>query len=52
VCSDWSSVMQRYYIRIIFLIPNYALASLGSLAFDGASLYIETIRDMCAPLCQ
>lgn len=39
-------VIQRYYIRIIFLIPNYALCSFFSLVFPGAALYIETVRDI------
>jgi Organic solute transporter Ostalpha len=39
--------VQKYYIRIILLIPNYAVCSFLSLAFTSASLYIETIRDMC-----
>jgi hypothetical protein len=40
--------VQRYFIRIIILIPNYALCSFFSLAFEGAAVYIQTARDMCA----
>ena len=39
--------MQKYYIRIIFLIPNYAFCSFLSLVIPSGSIYIETIRDMC-----
>jgi hypothetical protein len=42
--------LQRYFIRIIILIPNYAVCSFFSLAFEGAAIYIKTARDMCAPL--
>ena len=40
--------VQRYFIRIIILIPNYALCSFFALVFEGASVYIQTARDMCA----
>lgn len=41
--------VQRYFIRIIILIPNYALCSFFALVFEGASVYIQTARDMCGP---
>jgi hypothetical protein len=40
--------MQRYFIRIIILIPNYALCSFLSLVFQDAAVYILAARDMCA----
>lgn len=33
-------------MRIIFLIPNYAMSSFFSLLFSAHALYIETVRDM------
>lgn len=41
--------VQKFYIRIIFLIPNYAISSFLSLTFSENALYIETVRDMCVP---
>nr|BAV58341.1 DUF300-domain-containing protein [Ulva partita]BAV58343.1 DUF300-domain-containing protein [Ulva partita] len=38
--------VQKFYIRIIFLIPNYAISSFFSLIFSAYGLYIETVRDM------
>lgn len=40
------AILQKYYIRIVFLVPNYALCSFFSLVFRDAALYIETVRDM------
>ena len=36
--------IQRYIIRILFVSPVYALGSLFSLRFPGASVGLETVR--------
>ena len=38
-------MFQRYIIRIIFMVPVYAVCSFASLLADNASIYIATIRD-------
>lgn len=45
-CVQCHPAMQRLYVRIIFLIPNYAISSFLSLLFRAYALYIETVRDM------
>lgn len=38
-------MFQRYIIRIIFMVPVYAICSFASLLAESASIYIATIRD-------
>lgn len=38
-------MFQRYIIRIIFLVPVYAICSFASLVAEDASIYIATARD-------
>ncbi|KAK9819743.1 hypothetical protein WJX72_001824 [[Myrmecia] bisecta] len=38
-------VFQRYIVRIIFMVPVYAVASWLSLMFDDKSIYFDTVRD-------
>lgn len=42
-------VFQRYIIRIVVMVPIYAMLSFLSLVFRKASIYFDTIRDWCAP---
>ena len=37
---------QRYILRLIFMVPVYAICSFLSLAFKGKTVYIATARDM------
>ena len=37
--------VQRYIVRIIFLVPLYALMSFFSLVFEAQSVYFGSIRD-------
>lgn len=36
---------QRYIVRIIFMVPNYAITSWLSMVNRGASIYFDTVRD-------
>lgn len=38
-------MFQRYIIRIIFMVPVYAVCSFASLLAEDAAIYIATIRD-------
>ena len=42
--------MQRYIVRIIFMVPLYALMSFLSLLMEQYSVYFSSIRDWCAAL--
>jgi len=37
--------MQRYVVRILWMVPLYSLQSWLSLRFHESALYIETLRD-------
>lgn len=37
--------VQRYIVRIIFMVPLYALMSFFSLVFEAQSVYFGSIRD-------
>eukprot|EP00586_Coscinodiscus_wailesii_P012152 CAMPEP_0172500144 /NCGR_PEP_ID=MMETSP1066-20121228/135077_1 /TAXON_ID=671091 /ORGANISM="Coscinodiscus wailesii, Strain CCMP2513" /LENGTH=499 /DNA_ID=CAMNT_0013274231 /DNA_START=174 /DNA_END=1673 /DNA_ORIENTATION=+ len=37
--------VQKYIVRILYMVPLYGISSWLSLVFYGARLYIETIRD-------
>lgn len=39
-------VLQRYTIRIVLMIPTFALSSFVSLVAPDASFYVTTIRDV------
>lgn len=39
--------LQRYIVRIIFLVPVYAMASWPSLVAPSSAVYITAVRDMC-----
>ena len=36
---------QRYIVRIVFMVPFYAVASFFSLIFERTALYFDTVRD-------
>jgi hypothetical protein len=38
---------QRYIVRIIFMVPSYAIASWCSLMYRDSAIYFDTIRDWC-----
>ena len=38
---------QRYVIRLIFMVPVYAIGSFFSLLWRDAAIYFDTIRDWC-----
>lgn len=38
-------VLQRYIVRIIFLVPVYSVASWLSLLMSDKSVYFDTVRD-------
>jgi hypothetical protein len=40
-------VLQRYIIRIIFMVPVYAIGSLASLQWRHGAIYFDTARDWC-----
>jgi hypothetical protein len=40
---------QRYIIRLIFMVPVYAIGSWFSLKYRDAAIYFDTLRDWCAP---
>jgi len=42
-----SPVLQRYMIRIMWMVPIYAVESWLSLRFKNYSIYIETARECC-----
>lgn len=41
----FSFSLQRYIIRIIFMVPTYAITSFLSLLHRESSIYFDTIRD-------
>lgn len=41
--------VQRYIVRIIFMVPVYSVMSFFSLLFENASVYFDTVRDWWAP---
>jgi len=43
------SPLQRYYVRILFLVPIYAVESWFSLRYHHQSIYIATLRDLYEP---
>ena len=43
------SPLQRFYVRILLLVPLYAIESWFSLRYDAQSIYISTIRDLYEP---
>ena len=40
-----SCLVQRYIVRIIFLVPVYSVASWLSLLMSEKSVYFDTVRD-------
>lgn len=40
-----ASHTQRYIIRLIFMVPVYAVGSWFSLKYRGAAIYFDTVRD-------
>lgn len=38
-------VVQRYIIRIIFMVPVYAIGSFCSLQWRAGAIYFDTLRD-------
>ena len=40
------SPLQRFYIRILWLVPIYGLESFFALFFRDTTIYIETMRDV------
>ena len=43
------SPLQRFYIRILFFVPIYAIESWLSLRYQHQSIYIATLRDLYEP---
>ena len=43
--SSGLSGLQRYIVRIIFLVPVYSVASWLSLLMEQKSVYFDTVRD-------
>ena len=41
--------MQRYIVRIIFMVPMYSICSFPSLIHPNQAIYWNTVRDWCAP---
>lgn len=39
--------VQRYIVRIIFMVPSYAITSYLSLVYRHYSIYFDTPRDWC-----
>ena len=44
-------VLQRYMIRIMWMVPIYAVESWLSLRFKDEAIYIETARECCTCHC-
>ncbi len=45
LCNANACAVQRYIVRIIFMVPLYALMSFFSLVFEAQSVYFGSIRD-------
>ena len=46
-----SPILQRYMIRVMWMVPIYAVESWLSLRFKEEAKYIETARECCRCFC-
>ena len=46
--SDALPQVQRFIVRIIFMVPVYAVSSFCSLIFPHGAIYFDTVRIWCA----
>ena len=44
-------MLQRFIVRIIFMVPVYAVSSFCSLIFPHGAIYFDTVRIWCVPAC-
>lgn len=42
-------LLQRFIVRIIFMVPVYAVSSFLSLIFPEDAIYFDTVRVWCVP---
>jgi len=44
-------MLQRFIVRIIFMVPVYAVSSFCSLIFPHGAIYFDTVRIWCVLAC-